>query len=241
MQRLILGLLPLFFIVFSCKKQVPEGILPQEDMVELMTEVHILDGYISNIPVDSAKKVIDPLYEQLFAKFGIDSTAFNKNVNYYFGNPALTMKTYDQVVKTLEKRERSYYSQDSLKNLIMQDSMSRVTRMQVKLQTLNNMILNAKADSAELSIADRTRRFYEPVGLMRFWERNIFEKKAPLGTEVPDISTLPVPENTTPETTPEEQKPTELKPQENVDTIPFRPRNERLKPVTRPRERPIVQ
>lgn len=241
MQRLILGLLPLFFIVFSCKKQVPDGILPQEDMVELMTEVHILDGYISNIPVDSAKKVIDPLYEQLFAKFGIDSAKFTKNVNYYFGNPSLTVKTYDQVVKTLEKRERSYYSQDSLKNLILQDSMSRVTRMQVKLQTLNNMILNAEADSADLSIADRTRRFYEPVGLMRFWEKNILEKKAPMGTETPDISTLPIPENTTPETSPEVQKPTELKPQDNLDTIPFRHRNERLKPVTRPRERPIVQ
>ncbi|VTQ02327.1 DUF4296 domain-containing protein [Sphingobacterium daejeonense] len=92
MHRLILGLLPLFFISISCKKEGSRRDLPQDDMVELMTDVHILDGYISNIPVDSAKKVIDPLYEELFAKYGLDSTSFNKNVNFYFGDPKLTVK-----------------------------------------------------------------------------------------------------------------------------------------------------
>lgn len=240
MQRLILGLLPLFFISISCKKQVPEGILPQEDMVELMSEVHILDGYISNIPVDSAKKVMDPLYEQVFSKYGLDSVSFTKNVDYYFGNPDLTSKTYDQVLKNLEKKERSYISQDSLMNVRTQDSINRVTRSQMKLQTLNDMILNAQRDTGEVSIAERTRRFYEPVGLMPILGKNLYEKKQSVESVTPDISTLPIPSETKPDSSIQLPDPTEFK-EQKVDTIPFKRRNERLKPVTRPRERPIVQ
>ncbi|WP_156306768.1 DUF4296 domain-containing protein [Sphingobacterium endophyticum] len=240
MHRLILGLLPLFFISISCKKNVPEGILSQEDMVELMTEVHILDGYISNIPVDSAKKVIDPLYEQIFDKFGIDSTTFNKNVNYYFGNPALTSKTYDQVVKRLEQKERGFYSRDSLINIHTQDSVNKVTRLQNKLATVSNMIMNALADSTELTIAERTRRFYEPVGLMYYWEKNLFEKKVPVQQPAPDLSSPPKSSDSTQVILPVDNQGEEIKPVEQVDSIPFNRRNERLKPVKRPRERPTV-
>jgi hypothetical protein len=241
MHRLILGLLPLFFISISCKKKVPEGILPQDDMVELMTDVHILDGYISNIPVDSAKKVIDPLYEELFAKYGLDSTSFNKNVNYYFGDPKLTVKTYDQVVKSLEKKERNFYSTDSLQNAISQDSIRRVTQLQNNASIMTNMIMNAKADTSELTIAERTRRFYQPVGLMPFWEKNIFEKR---GSETIGDSPVPTIQQPNLETVPDTLQPlpnpNELKPLERIDTVPFNPRNQQLKPVRRPRERPAV-
>jgi len=240
MHRLIFGLLPLFFISISCKKKVPEGILPQKEIVELMTEVHILDGYIANIPVDSAKKVIDPLYEELFSKYGLDSSSFTKNVDYYFGDPTLTVKTYDQVVKSLEKRERTYYSTDSLKNVITQDSLRRVTRLQNKMQGLNNMLMNALSDTSKLTIADRTRRFYEPVGLMSFWEKNLFVEKNISPVAKDSLQTVVTPQGTTGQTNPEVQTPKEIKPHELIDTLPFNRRNERLKPVRRPRERPAV-
>jgi len=236
MHRLILGLLPLFFISISCKKQVPEGILSQQDMVELMSEVHILDGYIANIPVDSAKKVIDPLYEELFTKFGIDSSSFNKNINYYYGNPGLTVKVYDEVVKNLEKKERNFYSQDSLKNIITQDSINRVVRLQRNLEVMNNRIINAAADSSELTIAERTRRLYEPVGLMRFWEKNLLQKpenKAVAPPVVPNIPTVPATE------TPVQEMPVEMQLQEKIDTSIFQRRDENLKPVRKPRVRPM--
>src|SRR5690606_41015757 len=98
MQRLILCL-TLFFIFTACKKQLPKGIISEKEMINLLADVHILDGYISSLPADSAKKIIDPLYNELFLKYKLDSASFGQNVDYYYSDPNLTVKTYDQVIK----------------------------------------------------------------------------------------------------------------------------------------------
>ena len=48
---------------------------------------------------------MDPLYNEVFAKFGLDSTSFDKNINYYYGNPKLSAVVYDKIVKNLENEE----------------------------------------------------------------------------------------------------------------------------------------
>jgi len=172
MQRLILCL-TLFFIFTACKKQLPKGIISEKEMINLLADVHILDGYISSLPADSAKKIIDPLYNELFLKYKLDSASFGQNVDYYYSDPNLTVKTYDQVIKNLEQKERKYYLDDSVRNAHQQDSINRNMRMQAKTNALKEMIENALADTGKLTIAEYTKRMYNHSAFEHLWDRNI--------------------------------------------------------------------
>lgn len=193
MQRLILIISLLFFLFSSCKKNKPEGILSEKDFEELMTEVHILDGYIGTIPIDSARKVIDPLYSQLLEKYKLDTLSFDKNVDYYMGNPNLTVETYDKIVKNLEVQEREFYKKDSIRNAIFQDSVSRVMLLTRKMDLANQMILNAKSDSIKMTPAENTRRLYNLTGISWLWDKNMLLE--PLKQETPVAQPIePMPE-----------------------------------------------
>lgn len=193
MQRLILIISLLFFLFSSCKKNKPEGILSEKDFEELMTEVHILDGYIGTIPIDSARKVIDPLYNQLLEKYKLDTLSFDKNVDYYMGNPNLTAETYGNIVKNLEVQEKEFYKKDSIRNAIFQDSVSRVMMMTRKMDLANQMILNAKSDSIKMTPAENTRRLYNLTGISWLWDKNLLLE--PLKQETPVAQPIePMPE-----------------------------------------------
>ena len=175
MHRLIPFLVALFFLSVSCKKELPKGILPKEQMAELMTQVHLIDGYISNLPSDSSRKVMIPLYQQLFQQYDLDSASFTKNLDYYLGNPALTEDAYQDVLSNLEQREADYLREDSVKHAIMQDSIRRVTFFRRKIRLSEDMIERALADSLAFGPADGTRRLYEIAGLWPLWEKNILK------------------------------------------------------------------
>lgn len=193
MQRLILIISLLFFLFSSCKKNKPEGILSEKDFEELMTKVHILDGYIGTIPIDSARKVIDPLYNQLLEKYKLDTLSFDKNVDYYMGNPNLTAETYGNIVKNLEVQEKEFYKKDSIRNAIFQDSVSRVMMMTRKMDLANQMILNAKSDSIKMTPAENTRRLYNLTGISWLWDKNLLLE--PLKQETPVAQPIePMPE-----------------------------------------------
>ncbi|GAA4148442.1 hypothetical protein GCM10022216_35240 [Sphingobacterium kyonggiense] len=158
-----------------------------------MTEVHILDGYIGTIPIDSARKVIDPLYNQLLEKYKLDTLSFDKNVDYYMGNPNLTAETYGNIVKNLEVQEKEFYKKDSIRNAIFQDSVSRVMMMTRKMDLANQMILNAKSDSIKMTPAENTRRLYNLTGISWLWDKNMLLE--PLKQETPVAQPIePMPE-----------------------------------------------
>lgn len=231
MQRLILVLSLLFFLGTSCKKSRPSGVLKEEDFVNLMTEVHILDGYIVSLPVDSARKVIDPLYLEILAKYDLDTASFSKNLDYYMADSKLTGKAYEGIVNKLQAEEMDFARQDSLKNVKYQDSLASAFRDQRRVELLNNMIMNAKADSMEMSPAEYTRRMYELSGIQYMWNRNLYTgfNEKPIS---PGPAPLPMPGGAVPTEVIVEDT---VKKEPQVDT-PVRPRDPRFKPVTRPKK-----
>ena len=84
MRPLFLASLLLILLSLSCGEKRDGGILPESQMTELLTEVHLLDGYLQTLPIDSAQKVIDTLYSQLLSRYQLDSVSFERNVNYYY-------------------------------------------------------------------------------------------------------------------------------------------------------------
>lgn len=141
MQRLILILIASFFLCISCTKSTPEGVLSPSKVVDLLVEVHLVDGYMNGLQIDSSRKVIDDLYGQVFAKNGIDSVAFRKNMEYYLGNPVLAKDIYTEVNKKLMAMERVYHLEDSIQNAFVTDSMQTVQRFMLLKEEAHRLIL----------------------------------------------------------------------------------------------------
>ncbi|WGQ11601.1 DUF4296 domain-containing protein [Pedobacter gandavensis] len=107
-----------FFLLFSaCKPGIPKDIIQPDIMPDVLSDIHVVDGYVSAIPVlDSAKKVASSFYKGIYTKYGIDSAVLAKSMTYYNNNPQLLADIYTKVVDDLSKQKDVITKADSLKN-----------------------------------------------------------------------------------------------------------------------------
>ena len=123
MKRLVLLSL-LFVLAIACghkdKGFIPERLLSEQEMINIMTDVQIIEADINYqksqereqepndtikiIPKDYVKLSRD-YYAQLFEHYGITDSIFRQNIRYYTEQPALLEKIMDSVVKRLTKEQ----------------------------------------------------------------------------------------------------------------------------------------
>lgn len=91
-------------LLSACKPGVPKEIVQPNEMEKILFDIHLVDGYIANIPTaDSAKKVSAPLYKGIFKKYGIDSAMHAKSMSYYYRHPDILSKMYDRIGEKMGK------------------------------------------------------------------------------------------------------------------------------------------
>ena len=113
----------LFVLVTACgghkdKGFIPDRLLTEQEMIDLMTDVQIIEGDITYQKTrerelsDSIKiepkdyvKLSEEYYDQLFEHYGITDSIFRQNIRYYTEQPALLEKIMDSVVKRLTKEQ----------------------------------------------------------------------------------------------------------------------------------------
>lgn len=139
MQRLLYSIFISFFLILSCAKSKPSGVLSESKMTDVLTEVSLVDGYLNTLPSDSAKRVMPVLYDKIFKKYDLDSATFVKNLDFYFGNPNVTDKIYTDINKKLSNYEREFHIEDSIRNAFQQDSMNRVHYFQRVYSRIENL------------------------------------------------------------------------------------------------------
>ncbi len=95
-----------FILFFSaCKPGIPKEIIQPKQMEKVLFDIHIVDGYLSNIPKqDSAKTIAAAYYKGIYKKFEIDSALYNKSLNYYYKNPNELNNIYKNVLINLKKQ-----------------------------------------------------------------------------------------------------------------------------------------
>lgn len=92
--------------VISCKPGIPKDIVQPNQMEQILYDIHVVDGYVSFIPVpDSAKKITAPIYKGIFKKYGIDSAQHAKSMAYYYQHPDILSKMYDRISERLKKAQ----------------------------------------------------------------------------------------------------------------------------------------
>jgi hypothetical protein len=116
----------LVFLAACTKDKTPEGIIKQEQMTSLLTQIHIVDGGLYNVTQmpDSLYKYGTARYLEVFKKFHTNTAQFNKSYKYYTAHPEMLETIYEQIIINLQQKT------DSLNKLnqkqIIKDNQRRV-------------------------------------------------------------------------------------------------------------------
>ena len=202
MQRLIYIIFASFFLLLSCAKGKPDGILSEEKMSKLMTDVSLIDGYLNSLPIDSGKRVMPVLYDKVFKQYEIDSATFILNLDYYLGNPQLTEKIYKVVGVNLTNYDQDLAFKDSVRNAFVQDSIQKIDRIREDNSFVRNMILSYHRDSSAYTYQQNAQQYFHHLK----FNVNAYGTQIPLQS-IPNAAEVPPAVST--ETTPEDIKPLE--------------------------------
>ncbi|HET8854300.1 MAG TPA: DUF4296 domain-containing protein [Salinimicrobium sp.] len=111
MQRIFLYI-SVFLILVSCQDieemEKPEQLIPEEKMVEILTDLSIISSasLIYSRKID-AKIGVAPV-DSMYKKYGIDSVQFAKSSKYYAENYLVYERIYDSVKSNLERLKIKY-------------------------------------------------------------------------------------------------------------------------------------
>lgn len=140
MKRLIPVLFLLIFFL-ACSDSTPKGVLARENMVNLLTDMHVVDGYANTLPTDSLTRKTYPLYRSVFKKYNTDSINFRRSIDFYTRRPEELKQIYVSVTTKLENMQKAEQKrlddirkreekarQDSIKKIekVRQDSIKKV-------------------------------------------------------------------------------------------------------------------
>ncbi len=100
-------LLALFFLInfFSACSwdDVPDGIIKQDEMVKVLIDIHLADGYASVNYADSSRGAVDAMYRSIYKRYDTDSVQVRKSLQYYTRHPDKLQLMYEQVNDSLQK------------------------------------------------------------------------------------------------------------------------------------------
>jgi hypothetical protein len=127
MRKYIILFFLVFPFLFGCSGSGSSGdIIPEDQMVAVLTAVHIADGLLINSSQapDTLYKYGTARYLAVFAKFHTDSAQFRRSYQYYSTKPDEFTDIYDKVLKSLQTKT------DSLNKLINKENLARAKQMQ---------------------------------------------------------------------------------------------------------------
>jgi len=110
MRKYITLFFSVTFLLYACTgNKTNGGIIKHDQMVSLLTEVHLIDGGIYTIQQnpDSLYKYGTGRYLALFKKHHTDSALFSKSLKYYTRQPVELQAIYVEVLKNLTKKADS--------------------------------------------------------------------------------------------------------------------------------------
>ena len=107
MRNLVIIALVLFS--FACKKgtKVPHYVIPKEDMINIIIDIHVTDGLFTVTKVRRELVRNDSLnyYDEIFTNYGYTRKDFDTSVYFYSKNINEYDKIYQEVLNRLNEME----------------------------------------------------------------------------------------------------------------------------------------
>jgi len=181
MQGMVIAWIALFFCTSCGGEKIPAGVVSPKQMPAILVDMHLADGQLASLPIDSARMRRDGYYEAVFERHHIDSTTFRQSVEFYSSRPYLMNEFYTDVEKRLnalnlaeqQRVEKKYEAQrrtDSIRNARLTDSLRRIERDSLDFKRKRYLLfLNApdslygKPDSVTYQLL--RERMLEAIGL----------------------------------------------------------------------------
>ncbi|WP_069661137.1 DUF4296 domain-containing protein [Arcticibacter eurypsychrophilus] len=147
MKSLLLLFFIMIFFIACDSGRSPKGIIGEKEMIDVLTDVHLVDGYASTMYADSNRNTIAALYMAIYKKHNTDSVGIRKSLEYYSRHPDELKIMYESVnakLKALEKRETDL---EVAKQMIQQNKFDKEQKLleirnKLKLDSVRNDSLN---------------------------------------------------------------------------------------------------
>lgn len=91
----------------ASEDQRPDSLIDEDRMAAILTEVHIAEARVSRLSlgsVDSSNIAYKHLENQIFRKFGVDTSTYRKSYSFYSSHPADMEAIYKKVTQKLTKK-----------------------------------------------------------------------------------------------------------------------------------------
>ncbi len=98
------------FILQSCSKnRLPEGILSEDKMVEVLVDIHLAEGLVSTFPIHyDSSRLLYPYFEmEVFKKHSVPDSVFKKSLEYYMRDVKTMDRMYARTIDSLHVIEKA--------------------------------------------------------------------------------------------------------------------------------------
>ena len=106
-SRVVIMLSGLLMVSCSKETKVPENTIPEEKMVLILTDIHLVEARVSRVSVisiDSSTLITEKLKKDIFKRYQTDTAAYNRSYKFYSTHPEFMEQIYEKVVKNIQKK-----------------------------------------------------------------------------------------------------------------------------------------
>lgn len=116
MKKYLILVLTVFMVACSFNK-TPDYVIPQDDMVDIIVDIHLMDGLMSvrSIQEELTQADTSNYYDLIFEKYGYSRADFDTSVFYYGKNINKYDKIYEEVLNELTSLDADIKEENRLK------------------------------------------------------------------------------------------------------------------------------
>ncbi len=123
----------LLFFIGGCsdvqKQEVPEKIIPEDKMIDIYTDMIILDALDRTSPMVLKSNDIS-VSEHIINKFNIDSVTLAQNIQYYNLEFETNAEIYERVTKKIERKKEVLDSIEKVRDSLRKEEMQNLKKLE---------------------------------------------------------------------------------------------------------------
>lgn len=108
-MKKLLALIVVVVSLFACgNEKLPEGILSEDKIVEVMIDIHLTEGLVSTFPIHyDSSRVLYPMFEkEVLKKHQLTDSVLVKSLEYYMKDARIMDKIYARTIDSLHVIEK---------------------------------------------------------------------------------------------------------------------------------------
>ncbi len=98
-----------FCMLWACGPKLKAPPIPQDELIEVLCDIHIVEGALQNRPSVQKDSVAKAYYDQVYEKHHITEADFLTSLERLEADPKLMSKVYSQVLVQLDTMEQVSY------------------------------------------------------------------------------------------------------------------------------------